>query len=100
MHTSGGPGDWVFELPCPCWRPGGRNAGGRDSRVLFLLTPQLAISGAAVRGVTIPQVEALQLWQAHAWQPVSEGQVWPAMEPGGQALQQGSAAVQSDPDWG
>jgi hypothetical protein len=65
---------------------------------LFLLSQQLEISGAAVEGQMLGQVEALALWQAHAWQPASVGQPWP-VDPAGMQEQRFPALETAAPEW-
>jgi len=59
------------------------------------------LSGAVVQGKVLDRSEALKLWQAHAWQPASEGQEWPQDQPAVEPL---PAAVdqlvdQRAPEW-
>jgi hypothetical protein len=58
------------------------DAISREKRALFLLDRMLRISGVVLEGRLLDQQQALQLWQAHAWQPASEGQPWPVDQPG------------------
>jgi hypothetical protein len=57
---------------------------------LFLVTPQREISGAVVEGKVLSADQAMVLWSSWCWQPASEGQPWPQLEPG-QAVLEGQS---------
>ena len=82
----------MAELSCPCWRSAFTRRGfasPKPVRLALFLLKRGQLSGAVLEGKVLDQQQAQQLWNAWCWQPASEGQPWPAMDPGGQALQQG-----------
>ena len=61
-----------------------------------MLTPQGQIAGAVLDGKVLSADQALQLWQAHAWQPAVEGQAMPVVPPG---VAKNRAPRLQEPQW-